>query len=408
MQAMVTKTNSIGRRRAAGPTEELTVERSVLQRYARAAKEVEPGLCCPSERYESAFLTNLPAEVVAKDYGCGDPTKHVDRGETVIDLGSGSGKACFLISQKVGATGSVIGVDFNDAMLDLARRYEPEVAEKVGFSNVRFVKARIQDMELDLEKAEELLLSRPVCTLEQLRAFEAECARLRREEPAVPSHVADVVVSNCVLNLVKPEDKVRLFGEMHRVLKRGGRVVISDIVCDEDPTPAMMNDPELWSGCISGAFREDRFLDQFEAAGFYGVEIVARHEKPWQVVEGIEFRSVMIRAFKGKEGPCIERNQAVIYQGPWKSVRDDDGHTLHRGKRMAVCDKTFQILTNSAGPYAGNVLAVPPISEVPSDAAVAFDCKGSAFRDPRQTKGLEYRDTRLASGSACCDGEGCC
>lgn len=405
---MGSKANANGKHNASRLCSDLNVERSVLERYADAAREVEPGLCCPSERYESAILANLPDEVVAKDYGCGDPTRFVDVGERVIDLGSGSGKACFLISQVVGPEGSVVGVDFNDSMLSLARRHEPEVAERVGFSNVRFVKARIQDMALDLELAEELLRSQPPATLGQWTAFEDECARLRRDEPAVPSESADVVVSNCVLNLVRPEDRFRLFHEIRRVLRRGGRAVISDVVCDEDPTPAIVNDPELWSGCIAGAFREDRFLKHFEAAGFYGVEIVARQERPWQVIDGIEFRSLTVRAYKGEEGPCLERHQAVIYRGPWKAVRDDDGHTLHRGKRMAVCDKTFRTLTHPDGPYAGHVVAVPPTTEVPLDAAELFDCKGSAFRDPRRTKGLEYRDTRLASGPACCKGDGCC
>ncbi len=384
------------------------VERSVVERYAQAAQTVEPGLCCPTSNYDIALLEKLPREIIETDYGCGDPSTHANVGETVLDLGSGSGKACYVLSQKVGGQGRVIGVDMNDAMLALARKYQDEMTRRIGYANVRFVKARIQDMALDLERVDAWLRDHPIATCEGLAPFEAECDRLRRESPAVASESVDVVVSNCVLNLVRPADKVRLFGEMHRVLKRGGRVVISDIVCDEDPTSSIVNDPELWSGCIAGAFREDRFLEHFEQAGFYGVEIVARQEKPWQVIDGIEFRSMTVRAYKGKEGPCLERSQGVIFRGPWKSVRDDDGHTLHRGKRTAVCDKTFQILTDPSGPYAGDVLAVPPISEVPLDAAEPFDCKGSAFRDPRQTKGLEYRETRLASGSACCEGEDCC
>ena len=102
-------------------------------------------------------------------------------------------------------------------------------------------------------------------------------------------------------------------------------MVVSDIVCDEDVPQRLQADPELWSGCVSGAFREDLFLEALEQAGFYGIEILRRGSEPWQVIEGIEFRSVTIQAFKGKEGPCIERLQAVIYKGPWRSVTDDDG-----------------------------------------------------------------------------------
>ncbi len=387
---------------------ETDVERSVIGRYARAAEKVEPGLCCPKGSYDEALLDKLPQEIIEKDYGCGDPSPHVREGETVVDLGSGSGKICYMLARKVGPQGQVVGVDFNDAMLALARKYQGEMAKRFGHANVRFAKARIQDMALDIERAERWLLDHPVTTMDAMSRFEAECARLRRDEPAVGDGCADVVVSNCVLNLVRPEDKRRLFGDIFRVLRRGGRAVISDIVCDEDPTPRILNEPELWSGCIAGAFREDRFLEHFEQAGFYGVEILARQERPWQVIDGIEFRSVTVRAFKGKDGPCLERNQAVIYQGPWKKVWDDDGHTLRRGERMAVCDKTFGILTDPEGPYGKEIIAVPPVEEVPIGSATPFDCKGSGVRDPRQTKGRDYAETRLSDDSPCCEGEGCC
>jgi hypothetical protein len=170
----------------------------------------------------------------------------------------------------------------------------------------------------------------------------------------------------------------------------------------------ILADPELWSGCIASAFREDRFLEMFEQAGFYGIEILSRQDEPWQVIEGIEFRSVTVRAFKGKQGPCLERNQAVIYKGPWKSVRDDDGHTLYRGQRMAVCDKTFKILTDPAGPYSRDIIAVPPYEEIPLDQSPPFDCKRTGTRHPKETKGMDYRKTVIAEGAVCdCGPEGC-
>jgi hypothetical protein len=96
-----------------------------------------------------------------------------------------------------------------------------------------------------------------------------------------------------------------------------------------------------------------------------------RDETPWRTVEGIEFRSVTVTAYKGKEGPCRERNQAVIYKGPWSEVRDDDGHVLERGVPTAVCDKTFRIYTS--GPYGQDIFPVPPRIEVPLDEAGPFD-----------------------------------
>lgn len=384
------------------------IEGAVLGRYADASKAPEAALCCPTIHYDKALLAMLPQEIIEKDYGCGDPSRYVSEGETVVDLGSGGGKVCYMISKKVGARGAVVGVDFNDPMLALARKYQGEMAGKIGWANTRFVKARIQDMGLDLDALAAWLAEHPVTTLEAADALEGEKRRIRAHAPAVPSDFADVVVSNCVLNLVATEEKGKLFDEIFRVLKKGGRAVISDIVCDETPPESMRSDPHLWSGCISGAFREDEFLERFEKAGFHGVEILERAAEPWQVIEGIEFRSMTVRAFKGKQGPCFEHNQAVVYKGPWKRVVDDDGHTLVRGQRMAVCDKTYQIMTHLKGPYAGQMIGIEPHERVTAAEAKPFACHKQALRDPRQTKGMDYRETIAADGEGCCTDGSCC
>jgi len=383
------------------------LEKAVRQRYARGAEALEPELCCPTD-YDPRYLEAVPAEILEKDYGCGDPSRHVAAGETVLDLGSGAGKICYILSQVVGPEGRVIGVDFNDPMLELARRYQAQVAGAIGHDNVSFRKGRIQDLALDLERAEAWLKAHPVTDIGGWSAFETECERLRREHPLIESGSVDAIVSNCVLNLVGTAEKSKLFAEMHRVLRRGGRAIISDIVCDEAPTERILADPDLWSGCISGAFREAEFLERFESAGFYGVEILERQAEPWQVIDGVEFRSLTVRAYKGKEGPCLDQDQAVVYRGPWKQVVDDDGHVLRRGERMAVCGKTYHIYTDPSGPYAGDLIGIAPRTPVPEEAAPEFDCHRGAVRDPRRTKGAAYRETREASDDCCEPGGSCC
>ncbi len=385
------------------------VEQAVLQRYEAGARQPEALLCCPTDGYDAQYLDKLPSEIIEKDYGCGDPTKYVAMGETVVDLGSGAGKNCYILAQKVGAEGRVIGVDFNDEMLSLSRKYRDEMADKLGYRNVSFVKGKIQDLALDRDRAQAWLTQHPITALDELNRFEAECDRLRQEQPLIATDSVDVVISNCVLNLVRPQDKQQLFQELYRVLKRGGRAVISDIVCDEDPTPAILDDPDLWSGCIAGAFREDAFLEMFEQAGFYGVEILVRQAEPWQVIDGVEFRSMTVRAYKGKDGACWERNQAVVYKGPWKAVQDDDGHTLYRGQRMAVCDKTLKLYTDRNSPYQQDIIPIPPHTDIPLEAAQAFDCSRAQVRHPRETKGVDYRATVTDTANSCCaPSEGCC
>lgn len=273
------------------------IEKAVLERYKMGAKNHELSLCCGTE-YDHKFLKIIPEEIIVKDYGCGDPTCYVNEGEIVVDLGSGAGKNCYIIAQKVGKNGQVIGIDFNDEMLNLARKYQQEISEQLGYTNTSFIKGKIQDLKLPLDKLESWLKANPVSNLTDLRAFEMECDRLRKEETLIKDNSIDVVVSNCVLNLVKPDDKKQLFDEIYRVLKNEGKAVISDIVCDRDVPSEMINDPELWSGCISGAFREDLFVEMFKKAGFQQVEIISRQDTPWQVINNIEFRSLTVQAYK--------------------------------------------------------------------------------------------------------------
>jgi ubiquinone/menaquinone biosynthesis C-methylase UbiE len=383
----------------AGP---IDVEQAVRARYSAGAKAVEAALCCPPS-YDPAFLAAIPAEVIERDYGCGDPTRHLRPGETVLDLGSGSGKSCFIASQVVGPAGRVIGIDVNDDMLALARRAAPEVARRIGWANVQFRKGRIQDLRLDVEWLDRVLAETPVASAADLAALEARSAAARAERPLVPDASVDVVVSNCVLNLVRSADKRQLFAEVFRVLRRGGRAVVSDIVSDEAVPERLQRDPELWSGCIAGALTETDFLTAFEEAGFYGATLLARQETPWRTVEGIEFRSVTVEAYKGKEGPCRDQKHAVIYRGPFRAVEDDDGHLLRRGVRTAVCEKTFRIY--SAAPYRPHLELVPPRQLVPLDEAPPFPCTGAALvRHPRETKGDGRRETTAVSGNGCAPG----
>ncbi len=382
----------------------LDLEQAVQARYGGAAHQAEVGLCVPVQ-YDTSLLEVIPEEVIKKDYGCGDPSRYVRQGETVLDLGSGSGKASFMISQIVGQQGRVIGVDFTEEMLALAKRHQVSIGERLGFHNVEFRRGKIQNLRLDLDLMDQYLYSNPVHSLTdlfKLREFEE---RLSREQPMIPDESIDVVVSNCVLNLVRPEDKKQLFSEVYRVLKRAGRIAISDIVSDEPVPDSMKEDPVLWSGCVSGAFQEEELVGAFEAFGFYGIHVEEMPSEPYQTVQGIEFRSITLTAYKGKEGPCIERNHAVIYRGPWKQVVDDDKHTFPRGARIAVCDKTYEIC--SKPPYQDQFILVPPREEIPMEKAGPFDCRRDIRRQPSETKGKDYKGTQT-SPNVCSPGGSCC
>jgi SAM-dependent methyltransferase len=372
-------------------------DRAVRARYSAAALEKEAALCCPVD-YDPQYLKLIPQEVLERDYGCGDPSRYVREGDVVLDLGSGAGKICFIAAQIVGPKGAVIGVDWNEEMLSLARESAPQVAEALGYANVRFQRARIQDLALDLDALDAWLAEHPVCSAADLAALEETSERLRSESTLIADASVDLVVSNCVLNLVRESDRYQLVDEIFRVLKVGGRIAISDIVSDQSVPEELKADPELWSGCVSGAFEELELLHALEAAGFRGIAIDKWEAEPFAVVEGIEFRSVTLTACKVDAGPGRDANQALIYRGPWKAVEDEGGNRFVRGERTAVSAGGFQ--TFSDAPYGDEFVLIRPRVSVPDAERPVF--QGAGPRDPRETKGAGYRATQKPGQKGCC------
>ncbi len=185
--------------------------------------------------YTADELSNLPQEAVASSAGCGNPTAiaGLREEETVLDLGSGGGIDVILAAQKVGPKGKAIGVDMTDEMISLANRN----AAEAGVRNVEFRKGDI-------------------------------------EELPVEDDTVDVIISNCVINLAP--DKDRVFAEAYRVLKPGGRLMVSDIVTEGDLPEHIKNDLDSWAGCVAGAMDSGEFMDKLREAGFTDVKELAR------------------------------------------------------------------------------------------------------------------------------------
>jgi len=375
----------------------MTVEAGVLERYSEGAEARQEDLCCPVD-YDASLLKLLPQEIIEKDYGCGDPSRYVKEGDIVLDLGSGSGKICYIAAQLVGQKGKVIGVDMNDDMLDLARKYQGEMAEKIGSANVEFVKGQIQDLALDLTALDTHLKENPIQNAEGVLHLRAWQEKQRTESPLIADNSVDLVVSNCVLNLVQDSDKEQLIQEIFRVTKAGGRVAISDIVSDEVVPEHLKKDQDLWSGCISGALQEHDFLQVFVDAGFIAVAYDKWESEAWQVVEGIEFRSVTITAVKPQAEPCIDKGHAVIYRGAFSEVYDDEGHVYLRGQRMAVCERNFKLLTSET--YGDNFIGLAPAEE--REGIEWENCQTGALRPASETKGSQHQNESCCSDSSCC------
>ena len=299
---------------------EEVIERSrgiVREFYEHAAEEPQAELCCPVQP-DARDLAHIPKEVVERFYGCGSPVTaaELQLGETMVDLGSGAGIDCFIAAKKVGTTGRVFGIDMTESMLNVANDCRPRVANALGWDVVEFKRGFLEAIPLD-------------------------------------AATADVVTSNCVINL--SPDKPRVFREIWRVLKDHGRAVIADIVADRAVPPKMRADGKLWGECISGALTEEAFLAQLERAGFYGVSILKKTF--WKEVEGCRFFAVTMRGYKfEKKAGCTYIGQHAIYLGPLKAAVDEEGHLFPRGTPVEVCTDTAAKLSHP--PYAGSFAIV--------------------------------------------------
>jgi ubiquinone/menaquinone biosynthesis C-methylase UbiE len=346
----------------------MNIENRVSERYSQGARERQEALCCPVD-YDSSLLAMLPAEIIEKDYGCGDPSRYVRRGDHVLDLGSGGGKICYMAAQLVGERGRITGIDMNDDMLALARRYQPLMAERLGGERVRFLKGYIQDLALDLDALEQFLAQHPVNDRQSYGALREYETRQRREQPLIADASVDLVISNCVLNLVADAEKRQLVREIHRVLKPGGRIAISDIVSDRAVPRAWKEDSELWSGCISGAFQEYELLQVFADTGFRAVGYDRWDAQPWRVIDGIAFRAVTLTAVKDLPQTDDRPVHSVLYRGPWAAVIDDSGRQYRRGERIAVSAAQHALLTGTA--YGDSV--IDPLATTPGAASCCAD-----------------------------------
>jgi radical SAM protein with 4Fe4S-binding SPASM domain len=304
----------------------------VREFYGHAAEQPQAELCCPVKP-DAEDLAHIPPEVVERFYGCGSPVSAAapQPGETLVDLGSGAGIDCFIASRRVGREGRVFGVDMTDQMLNVAREYQPKVAATLGYDNVEFRRGFLERISVD-------------------------------------DGTADIVTSNCVINL--SPDKPAVFREIWRVLKDHGRAVLADIVADSEVPPALRADGQLWGECISGALSEDGFLSALERAGFYGVTILKKTF--WREVEGTRFYSVTVRGFKfEKKAGCRYVGQWATYLGPMKATVDEEGHFFPRGVAVEVCTDTAAKLR--AAPYAGS-FAVAEGLDSRMDVTAGDDC----------------------------------
>lgn len=309
-----------------------TVIHEEVQHYygeeLQQSEDLKTNACCtltPPPKHIMEALRLVHDEVQAKYYGCGLTIPSGVEGLRILDLGSGSGRDCYIASKLVGPNGYVVGVDMTDQQLAVANKYVGYHTEKFGYSkpNVEFIKGNIERLdELNLEAG----------------SF-------------------DLIISNCVINLAT--DKQKVLNDVYRLLKPGGEMYFSDVYADRRVPEDLQKNRVLWGECISGALYWNDFLNISKKAGFTdprNVEskvITVENEELEELLGDIKFFSVTYRLFKidELESDCEDYGQAVAYKGGILECPNtmllDDHHEFPKGKIMSVCGNTYRMLNDT-------------------------------------------------------------
>jgi arsenite methyltransferase len=292
------------------------------------SNDLKTDACCTDTStpdYLKQAMAKIHSEVSSKYYGCGLVRPQLLKNLKILDLGSGSGRDCYLLSALVGENGSVLGVDMTDEQLEVANKYIDYHAQEFGYKqpNVSFKKGYI-------EKLDELELA---------------------------DNSFDIIVSNCVINL--SPDKESVLNQAWRLLKPGGELYFSDVYSDRRVPQHLVADPVLYGECLSGALYWNDFINLAKKSGFADPRLV--EDRPLTIdnteienlIGHIGFYSATYRLFKleGLEPACEDYGQAVIYKGtithhPENFILDKH-HIIEAGKMFPVCGNTYRMLNET-------------------------------------------------------------
>jgi len=302
-----------------------SITESVREYYGRvlqSSADLKTSACCLAEtmpRHVAEVLKDVHPEVRERFYGCGSPIPPAIEGATVLDLGCGSGRDCYVLSKLVGPRGRVIGLDMTEEQLAVARRHREHHARTFGWSNVEFTQGYIEDLAA----------------------------------AGIADASVDLVISNCVINL--SPDKPRVFREIFRVLKPGGELYFSDVFADRRIPRELAADAVLLGECLGGALYVEDFRRLMAASGCRDARVVANTPLALNNAEVerkagfIHFSSMTIRAFKLElEDRCEDFGQVATYLGSLPEAPHafdfDDHHRFETGRPMLVCGNTADMV----------------------------------------------------------------
>ncbi|XP_077311406.1 arsenite methyltransferase-like [Lithobates pipiens] len=344
-------------------------------KYLKSSKDLKTNACVtpakPTPRYILDALKDVHSEVSSRYYGCGLVVPECLENCSILDLGSGSGRDCYMLSKLVGQKGYITGVDMTDEQVQVSRKYIDYHMKKFGYQepNINFVNGYIEDLK----------------------------------SAGIKDQSCDIIISNCVVNL--SPDKKAVLREAYRVLKDGGEMYFSDVYSDKQIPSELKQNKVLWGECISGALCWEELYQIAEEIGFSPPRLVTssyitvNNKDLEDIISDYKFVSATFRLFKIPEASVKEKGQ-VIYNGGITGCKSemqfDANITFKEGEPVEVDEELWSILKSSR--FSDEFLFKP------AGKASCCQKKKEIIKDPFQLAKLP----QSSSNSSCCGPKGCC
>jgi SAM-dependent methyltransferase len=321
----------------------------------------------------------------------------VSEAQSVIVLGASTpGLASQIMAAARAARKPITIVESDERLL---RAHLPQGMDEHQDPRIAVVHTDPADLRIDPHVADEAVKDAKPRNYAEYRMLAARITEHGAAAPLIPDSSTDLVVVDMLANRLNSSDTAKVLAEAFRVLRRGGRLMLTVLAGDEPIVPGTKVNFDSWYPTRLPL--ESEPAAELGLAGFHGMTYHYSVGRPVHMIKGVEVRAFLVDAFKGKQGICLDQGHAVIYRGPWSAVLDDDGHRYERGERAAVCTKTYALLTRA--PYREQFIGLPAYLPINAELAPLFVCDTPSRRDPKVTKGLVSVVDAKRVSAGCCD-----
>jgi len=329
------------------------------------------------------------------------PEQDVSAVKNILIIGVANISQSIKLIEKINPSSNIIILEEDHNIFSNFEKQLQYVIQERELKNCKLYKCYWDNLKINIGLLNEHLRQSIISDITQFELLNKHIERQCKESPLIYDGWADLVYIG-TFNRHSPDLSERLLSQAFNLSSRYGEILLDIILSDERLGKTVISPYQNIK--FENNLLEEDIIPLLLRHDYHGVSYLWRSDLPTMIIEGTEMRAFQLKGFKGKQGICLEKGHAVFYRGPWREVIDDDGHKLIRGQRMAVCEKTYNVLTKE--PYQDDVIGIKPYYDITDSEAGLFDCTTRPQREPKVTKGLKLlvadKSDDILENTKCC------